>query len=238
MRHARKAARTRRSHLYLVSFVFIALAVSGCRTATVHLPGEGGTWTADPGKCTRVDETGEIVITPGRLVAKDFTWARGDIEFKLYDPGNSRFSIAFYDDNFAKVREANSNRWFVIVDGKPVPISKSDEKWKLHRVHALQLGGEQSLIDKGYRALGGPATTVVGPYGLARKTPWVTVSESFKIGAWNHIRITVIEGLMTVWVNGRQGESTQTDRQLNGELAFEVFTGHIRLSDVRLRPLR
>jgi hypothetical protein len=249
MKQATKIAAPCRCHLYLVPFILIALAAAGCRTATIQLPGDVATWTADPGKCITINEadgtttiaalgrSGPQAAPMARLVAKDFRWAGGEIEFKMYDPGNIDFAIAFYDDNFAKVRESNAGNWVVIEDGKPVPISRSANKWQVHRMHALEFGGEDALIEKGYRALGGPVAKTLGPLGLASEEPWAIVSENFKIGTWNHIRLTVDEGLITMWVNGLQGESVQTDRRLDGDLAFEVFSGEIKLKDVRTRRL-
>ena len=249
MKLTTKIAAPCRCHLYLVLFILIALAAAGCRTATIQLPGEGGTWTADPGKCTTINEAdgtitivalgrGESQSAPmARLAAKDFRWAGGEIEFKMYDPGNIDFAIAFYDDNLAKLREANADNWYVIEDDRPVPISRSANKWRLHRMHALEFGGEDALIEKGYRALGGPVTKKLGSLGLASEETWAIVSENFKIGTWNHIRLTVDEGVITMWVNDLQGESVQTDRRLDGHFAFEVFTGEIKLKDVRTRRL-
>jgi len=216
--------------------VILAAAVAGCRSTEVNLPAEPGAWKAEPPSCVKVAES-QIIVGPGRIVAENFTWANSEIQFKLFDPSGASFTIAFYDASFAKLREANAGRWFRVVDGKRVPLSKTADSWRIDMVHALTLGGDQNLSSKGFRAFGGSVTTEIGSQGLPVNPPVVVLAENFKISEWNEVRIEVKEGLITVWLNGVMGQSVQTDRRLNGTFGFEVERGELKISNLRLERL-
>jgi len=237
MRHRSRTPAIRRAAARIILLLIPALVAAGCRSAQVHLPAEPDRWQAYPGDCAEVLLDFEVVVNQGRIVAKDFAWANSEIEFKVFDPGNASFVIAFYDDNFAKARRKAVRASFDMVNGKRVPMLKSRNLWQLDRVHSFGLGGDQELVNSGYRTLAGAVTTEVDPAGLDDKKVYVVMAEDFKINNWNHIRIRVREGVITVWVNARKGEDIQTDRRLGGTFGFESVTGRLRLADIRLKNL-
>lgn len=233
--------------LILAALPLALLASAGCRTTeSITLPATPSQWRATLPSSVEAGPGTEVVISapdtaaaqgPVRLVAGGFTWANSEIEFKLYDPGQSEFNIAFYDQTFLKVRHANASRWFETSNQRALPMSKSANLWQLDRVHELWLGGEQPLLDKGYYALGGFITIDMGNRGVPKNQPAAVFSESFKMKEWNDIRVRFRDGKLTVWVNGDESQTVQTDRRLDGEFGFEVYTGKIRLSDIKLRKL-
>jgi len=215
----------------------LAAATAGCSGANVAVPQSMFRWRAEPASCAVITQSGETVIGPGRLTAQGFTWANSEIEFRIFDPGASRFVVAFYDETFAQTRRKNAKAWFEIGDNRTVPLSKSESIRNLDRVHQLWLSGDQQLIQKGRRALGGDVSTEVGPLGFQEKRPMGIFSENFRIGKWNHIRIRICEGVITVWVNGEEGHSVATDPRLNGPFGFEVVSGRLELSNIKLTRL-
>ena len=118
-----------------------------------------------------------------------------------------------------------------------MPLSKSNNLWNVDRVHKLWLGGDRALLDKGCRALGGTITTELDSEGLPKNPPLESFAENFNINKWNQIRVRIREGLITVWVNGKEGRSRQSDRRLGGTFGFEVHTGRLRLANIRLKQL-
>ena|GEM_PF-3357539 len=233
MKHQPATPGIDRSVLCLVSLLFLALAASGCTSHQVRLPADPVNWNAYPVDCVSTNDGPEVVITPGRVVAEDFVWDNSEIEFDLFDPGSAGSRIAFYDDNFAKIRRKHARNWFEQVPDQR--LSEPGRFWKISRVHSLEFGGDKTLLDEGYRVVVGSITTEIGPQGMPEKEWLVVFGENFKINDWNHIRIRIQEGTITVWINGEEGPSVQADGRLGGAFGFEVRSGRLRLTGIRLR---
>jgi len=227
---------TRRFALHPVCLSAVVLALAGCTSHRVRLPADPVNWNAYPVDCVSTT-AGEVAITPGRVVAADFRWDNSEIEFEVFDPGNAGLTVAFYDENFARVRRKYARNWFERVGDQVVRLSEQGRFWKISRVHSLELGGDQALLDEGYRVVVGSITTQIGPRGMPREERLAVFGENFKINDWNRIRIRIREGTITVWVNGDEGPSVQADRRLGGAFGFEVRSGRLRLADIRLRNL-
>jgi len=215
----------------------LAAALAGCTGTSISVPDSTIKWRAEPGSCMKVAGNGEITIREGSVRAHDFTWANSEIQFRIFDPGASMFLVAFCDDTFAQTRRSNAKVWFEIDRNRNVPLNQSGGIRNLDRVHELWLSGDQDLIQKGRRALGGHVSSEVGPLGFQEARLMGIFSENFRIGRWNEVRIRVREGIITVWVNGEEGRSVPTDARLNGPFGFEIISGQLKLADIRLAPL-
>ncbi|HUU68762.1 MAG TPA: family 16 glycoside hydrolase [Planctomycetota bacterium] len=218
-----------------VAAALACIAIAGCKSAPVilTLPAEPASWQAKPAGCARTAGD-EIILSSGRIIANGFSWADSEIEFSVFDPGETPFAVTLYDSNYAQVREMNANKWFTVVKGKSVPLAQTIDTWPAIPVHVLMLGGDKALADKGMRAFGGIVTTEMKQSGDV-KTPFETsFSENFKIGQWNTIRLVIQGGKITAWVNGEEGQSIQCDQHLGGPFGFEVLRGELRLKDIRL----
>ena len=227
--------RSRQRWLHLLAGIAL-LAAAGCSTTSVTLPAEPPLWDVKPAGCVKAAPP-EIILGPGRLLAKDFAWANSEIEFKLFDPADAAFGIVFYDRNFATEREQNSRNWFTMVNGKTILVSKTIDTWPALRVHAMMVEGDQKLAEKGFRAFGGDFTLAMRPAGDPGQPATMTLADNFKINQWNQIRLVIQEGVITAYVNGQLGQSITTDRHLNGPFGFQVDRGQLRISNIRLKKL-
>jgi len=218
-----------------VAAMAACIIIAGCRTTpvTIELPAEPPSWEAKPIGCARTSGD-EIILTSGRIIASGFSWANSEIEFSVFDPGDAAFVVMLYDTAYAKVRDLNEDKWFTVKDGKTVLLSQTIDTWPAIPVHALMLGGDKTLSDKGLRAFGGVVTTEMRPSGDVKDSFNISFSENFKIGEWNRIRLLIQNGKISTWVNGEEGQSIQTDRHAGGPLGFVVDKGELRLKDVRL----
>jgi len=218
-----------------VAAAAVCIAVSGCKTTpvTVKLPAEPASWEAKPSGCARTSGD-EIILTPGRIIASGFSWANSEIEFSVFDPGDTPFVVMLYDTIYGEVREKNAGKWFTVKDGKTVPLSQTIDTWPSIPVHALMLGGDRNLSDKGLRAFGGIITTEMRSTGDVKDRFEISFSESFKIGQWNTIRLVIRNGKITAWVNGEEGQSIQADQHAGGPFGFVLDRGELRLKDIRL----
>jgi len=219
----------------------LPLMLAACSgTSHVRLPAEPDQWQAIPAGCTSVSGGNEIILKPdpstgiGRIAAEDFRWSGSAMEFRIYDDPDAVFNITLYDDIFAEVRRKNARMWY---DESGKRLDEAGKLWRLDRVHALGVSGDDELIKQGLRAFGGSLTVRMGPRGLPERTAMEVLSESFKANQWNDIRLEMREGMLTVWVNGERGESVQTDPRLNGTFGFEVWKGELRISDIKLTKL-
>jgi len=222
-------------------FLLALVAASGCRSAFVMLPAEPPEWKAEPAGCVTVGENEQqaqlVLAGPGKISPRAFTWANSEIRFRVFDPPGTQFNLVFYDTNYARIRKTNASKWFELGDRRAVSLEK-DPSLANYAVHTLWLGGDDRLAAGGVRAFGGTVTLKMDIIGLPRPgQPSVILSEAFKIGQWNEIRIRVQQGEITVWINGERGKSIQCDPSVNGPFAFEASRGTVRLADIKLTKL-
>jgi len=216
--------------------LLLPLAAAGCNSGLIVLPAEPPQWTAKPARCVTVAGS-EIHVQPGRLSPSGFTWANSEIQFKVFESSASPFKLVFYDTAYGAVRKANASKWFNLGDRRAVSMA-DDPSMAVYPVHALWLGGDGQLTEKGVRAFGGTVTVKMDPTGLPRADqPSVVLSEAVKIGQWNEIRIRIEQGAITVWVNGERGLSIPGEATIDGPFAIEVHRGTLKLSDIKLTKL-